>query len=174
MLRTCKKIGLKISHIICIYFKKWWSLTSNFYRDRKLCQSVNSHILDRGLNWDIPHLSRIPSLHWRFFFFYSAARSQCYSSVLQYIEAICSDNVVGDPGDGRSEMTSSLSNESKRKEGGGGGTGRGRGSEQRTFHHPVRGNGCFSLLRPHGFYSADSCWTLSVCVFWVSYKRSSH
>lgn len=52
-----------------------------------------------------------------------------------YIEAICSSNVVGDPGDGRSEMTSSLSTESKRKTEGGGGGGRGEHSR-----------GCFIIL----------------------------
>ena len=28
--------------------------------------------------------------------------------------------------------------------------------EQRTFHHPLRGNVCFSLLS-NGIYSVDSC-----------------
>lgn len=67
-----------------------------------------------------------------FFFFSGNGIHQCY------IEAICSNNVVGDHGDGTSEMTSSLSTESKRK--------RERRSmeeagperaETRMFHHPV-------------------------------------
>lgn len=57
-----------------------------------------------------------------------------------YIEAICSNNVVGDHGDGTSEMTSSLSTESKRKRERRSTEEAGlerQGAEMRMFHHSV-------------------------------------
>lgn len=83
------------------------------------------------------------------FCYLCAASRQRYSSELYRSHMF--NNVVGDPGDGRSEMTSSLSTKSKRRvEGGGGGMGRGQRAEQRMFHHPA--------YCPHGFYRAGSCW----------------
>lgn len=81
--------------------------------------------------------------------------SREYPSVLY--RDYMTNNVVGDPVDGRSEMTPSLSTE-----GGGGGIRRGWKVVPR-INHRVRGNGCFSLLSTW-LLQCRRRWKLTVCM----------